>query len=347
MKDSTQTAARGPLHVVLGAGQVGSRLADILLESGHRVRVVRRGEPGAASAIEWRRADLADPAAAASACDGAAVIYDCTNPAGYGSWDRTLPPLRRGVREAAARTGAFLVSLDNLYVYGRPDGLITEDTPERPCSAKGELRAHLARDLLEANARGEVRATIARASDFFGPGANAMALYGERTVRALARGGRAILLGDPDLPRSYSYVPDVAAGLALLGSRPDLAAGKVFHLPVAWQRGSTHELVARLAAELGVAPRAMRVPRWVFRAVGLVSRDLGAIAEMIYQWEVPYVVDDSRFARTFGARATPVDVAIRETVVAAGERRGPRQRGRASSALMRASTSACRSGGAP
>jgi nucleoside-diphosphate-sugar epimerase len=320
MKDS-QTRPDKSIHVVLGAGQVGPRLAETLLASGHRVRMVRRGAIGESSdRLEWRRADLADPAAAVQACEGAAVIHDCTNPAHYGSWDQTLAPLRRSVREAAARTGAFLVSLDNLYVYGRPDGLMTEDSAIQPCSAKGELRARLARELMEANAAGDLRATIGRASDFFGPGASTMSLYGERFLRGLARGRRAILLGDPDLPRSYSYVPDVAAGLATLGSRPDLAAGKVFHLPVAWKSGTTRELVGRMAAEIGVAPRALRVPRWAFRAVGLVSRDLGAVAEMIYQWEMPYVVDDTRFASTFGVSATPVDRAIRESVSAAGLR---------------------------
>jgi len=310
----------GELHVVLGAGQVGPRLAEALLARGHRVRVVRRGEAGPASpAIEWRRADLMDAAAAAAACEGAAVIYDCTNPAGYSAWNATLTPMRRGVTGAAARTGALLVSLDNLYAYGVPEGgVLTEDTPLRPRSAKGELRARLARELLEADARGELRATIARASDFFGPGAGAMSFYGEQFVRGLARGRRAFLLGDPDLPRSYSYVPDVVAGLAALGARPDLAAGKVFHLPVAWKRGSTRELVARVAAELGVRPRTMRIPRWVFRAAGPFARELGEVAEMIYQWETPYVLDDGRMTATFGLSATPVDAAMRETVLAAG-----------------------------
>jgi nucleoside-diphosphate-sugar epimerase len=315
----SETAPTQSLHVVLGAGQVGVQLADILLGRGHRVRVVRRGEGGTARpGLEWRRADLADADAAAAACAGASVLYDCTNPANYGSWDRTLIPLRRGVLAAARRTGAFLVSLDNLYVYGRPDGPLREELPMRPCSRKGELRARLVGELLDAHARGELRATVARASDFFGPGAAAMALYGDRFVRGLARGRAAIALGDPDLPRSYSYVPDVAAGLAVLGAHPGRAAGEVFHLPVAWKDGSTREFVARFAAELGARPRMMRIPRWFFRAAGLFSRQLGAMAEMIYQWETPYVVDDSRFTEAFAVRATPIEVAVRDTVRAAG-----------------------------
>jgi nucleoside-diphosphate-sugar epimerase len=309
-----------PLHVVLGAGQVGVQLADILLGRGHRVRIVRRGEVGASRpGLDWARADLTSPDAAAAACAGAAVLYDCTNPSSYGSWDQTLAPLRRGVLDAARRTGAFLVSLDNLYVYGQPDGApLAEDRPMRPCSRKGELRARLVGELLDAQARGELRATVARASDYFGPGAATMALYGDGFVRGLARGRPAILLGDPDLPRSYSYVPDVAAGLAALGADPGRADGQVFNLPVAWRDGTTRDFVARFAAELGVRAKTLRVPRWVFRTVGLFSRQLGAVAEMIYQWESPYVVDDTRFNRTFGTEATTIDEAVRDTIRAAG-----------------------------
>lgn len=295
------------VHVVLGSGQVGPRLATVLEARGHRVRTVRRS-PGADV-----QADLSDRAAAIRACEGASVIYDCTNPAGYGTWETTLPPLKRGIRAAAAETGAFLVSLDNLYCYGQSDAPITEETPMRPCSAKGKLRAELADELLSANARGEVRATIARASDFFGPGAGAMSIYGERFVKMLRGGWGAMVLGDPRLPRSYSYVPDVAAGLATLGEHPE-RAGEVFHLPVAWRDGSTLELVERFAAALGAPARAWRMPRWAFRLLGVVSRDLGAVAEMLYQWEAPYVVDDGKLTRAFGVKATPIEAAIRASI---------------------------------
>lgn len=313
-------APSAPLHAVLGAGQVGARVAGLLLARGHRVRVVRRGAPGAdRPGLEWTRADLGDPAAAAAACRGASVLYDCTNPPGYGTWARTLAPLRRGILEAARRTGAFLVSLDNLYAYGRPEGgRLTEAHPLRPCSDKGALRAELVGELLEATARGEVRATVGRASDFFGPGAGDMSLHGERFVRGLARGRGAIALGDPDLPRSYSYVPDVAAALVALGGDPARASGRVFHLPVAWKEGSTRAFVEAFARPLGARARLWRIPRWVFRAIRPISRDLGAMAEMIYQWESPYVVDDDLIAATFGLRATTMDVAVRDTLAAAG-----------------------------
>lgn len=306
------------LHVVLGAGQVGPRLAARLLEQGKRVRMVRRGAWGdeAPEGAERARADLSRVEEGVEACRGAAVIYDCTNPSGYGSWHETLPPLKLGILEVAKETGAFLVTLDNLYSYGRPAGALDESTPMDPCSEKGELRARLANQFLEAAARGEVRGAIGRASDFFGPGAGKMSFYGDPTVRAIAAGWGAPVLGDPNLPRSYSYVPDVVRGLEVLGSNPELSDGKVFHLPVAHKSESSRALVERFAAELGVKARTYPLPRWFFRLAGIFSRDLGAMVEMLYQWEMPYVVDDSHFVQTFGVEATPIELAVRCSVEA-------------------------------
>lgn len=313
-------ASHSQLHVVLGAGQVGHLLCERLIERGLRVRVVRRAAPGhARPGLEWVQAELADPAAASAACAGAAVIYDCTNPSSYASWARVLPPLKRGIRAAASRTGALLVQLDNVYMYGVPaDGVLRESTPLAPSSEKGRLRAMLANELFEAVARGELRASVGRAADFFGPGAASMSLYGDGFLRNLARGRGAIALGDPDLPRSYSFIPDVVGGLLQLGAHPERSAGRVFHLPVAWKAGSTREFITRFAAELGARPRIFRLPPWLFSLAGLFSKDLGAMREMMYQWQTPFVLDDTLFERTFGLSATAPELAISESVRAAG-----------------------------
>lgn len=162
MADSKYHAHR-PLHVVLGAGQVGPRLATHLVQ---RVRVVRRGEGAPLEGVEHVRADLTDRDQMARAAAGASVIYDTTNPARYSKWGELLAPLKAGVRNAAATSGAFLVSLDNLYAYGMPKGALTEETALRPTSDKGALRKRLFEELMERVDRGELRATVGRASDF-------------------------------------------------------------------------------------------------------------------------------------------------------------------------------------
>ncbi|MDF2694060.1 MAG: Nucleoside-diphosphate-sugar epimerase [Labilithrix sp.] len=37
------------------------------------------------------------------------------------------------------------------------------------------------------------------------------------------------------------------------------------------------------------------------------------VVEMTYQWEAPFIVDDSRFRQTFGYEATPIEQAVAAT----------------------------------
>lgn len=309
MKNETQS-----VHTIFGAGQVGSKLAHELLGRGFHVRLIRRGPAGAPTpGLTWMSGDVTDAAFADEAARGASVVYNCVNPPDYGRWHGVLEPLMRSVRGAATRAGARLVVLDCLYMYGSPDAVpFDEDTPMRPCSDKGELRAMLAEELFEAHRRGDVEVTTGRASDYFGPESPLSMLLHPRAVARLHAGKPVEVFGDPDMPHAYNYTPDVARGLAELGTRPE-AIGKVFHLPAAWT-GTTRALIEQCGTVLG-APASVRVvPKWALSAVGLVSPAVRAIRKMLYQWERPYVIDDRRFRTTFGIEPTPIDEALRATL---------------------------------
>ena len=308
------------LHTVIGAGQIGRRLARLLADAGYRVHLVRRGPPGPPMAgVIWMQGDITDPGFADRACGGATVVYNCANPPDYHRWDGVLQPLFGAVLAAATRAGARLVVLDNLYGYGRPDGRrLTEDTPMNPCSRKGSIRRDVARSMLDAHSRGEVDVAIGRAPDFFGPGTG-QAVYGDRVLEALDRGRTLDCFGDLDLPRSYAYAPDVARGLAVLGTR-DGTTGRVWHLPVSAQ-GTTRELLQAHADAMGASLRTRVLPRWALRGMGLFSGTIGAMVEMLYQWEEPFVVDDTDFTTTFGVRPTPLAQAVAETAAAWRARR--------------------------
>jgi nucleoside-diphosphate-sugar epimerase len=311
------TLPQAPLYTIFGAGQVGLRLAHALLDRGFRVRLVRRGPAGAPrQGLVWMSGDVTDRHFADEAASGAAVVYNCVNPPDYGRWEGVLEPLARAVRGAATRAGARLVVLDCLYMIGVPErSPFDEDTPMRPCSSKGELRAMLVEELFEAHRRGELEVSSGRASDFFGPDTPLSVLFNPRSLARLRAGKSVEVFGDPDLSHGYSYTPDVARGLVELGTRPE-AVGKVFHLPLAWA-GSSRELVARAGALLGVAGTVRAVPNWALSAIGLLSPTMRAVREMVYQWEHPYVIDDRRFRSCFGIAATPIDEALRGMLGAA------------------------------
>ncbi len=300
------------LHVVFGAGQVGRALGARLAGLGLAVRMVARHRPaGLPEDLGWMAADAADPDATADAAKGASVIYQCLN-APYTSWPERFPPLQRGVLSAAERSGALLVSLENVYGYGPTGGKpMTEDLPLAATTVKGRTRAAMTQELFGAAEAGRVRIAIGRASDFFGAGVTETVL-GERVFANALAGKRADFLGNPDLPHTHSYVPDVAAGLAMLGT-DERAVGAVWHLPGP-ETVTTRQVLELIAGEVGHPVGVRSVPKLLVRALGLFNPMLRELAEMAYEFEEPFVLDTSKYESTFGASGTPLATAIAATV---------------------------------
>jgi nucleoside-diphosphate-sugar epimerase len=301
------------VHVVFGAGQVGRALTARLAGLDLPVRVLSRHRPPAlVDGVDWREADATDPDAATDAATGASVIYQCLN-APYTDWPKRFPPLQRGVLAAAERTGALLVSLENLYGYGPTGGApMTEDLPLAATTVKGRTRAAMTRDLLAAAEAGRIRMAIGRASDFFGAGITTGTTLGERVFANAVAGKRADFIGNPDLPHTYSYVPDVAAGLATLGSDAR-AIGGVWHLPGP-ETVTTRALLELVAGEVGHPVGVRSLPKLAVRALGVFNPLLRELAEMSYQFDQPFVLDTTKYQSTFGTAGTPLATAIGTTV---------------------------------
>jgi nucleoside-diphosphate-sugar epimerase len=300
------------LHVVLGVGQVGRAVAERLAVSGVQVRAVSLHRPASLSdAVDWRHADLTDAEAAIDAVKGATVVYQCLN-VPYTQWPKLFPPLQRTVLTAAERAEALLVTLENLYGYGPTGGIpLTEDLPLAATTAKGRTRAAMTADLLAAAQSGRVRMTIGRASDFFGAGVTESTL-GSRVFGNALAGKRADFIGNPSLPHTYSYVPDIAAGLITLGS-DERAIGQIWHLPGP-QTVTTRTLLDLVAADVGHPVVVRAIPTTVARAIGLVSPMMRGLAEMAYEFEQPFVLDTSKYEATFTSPTTPLATAISDTL---------------------------------
>ncbi|MFC0504617.1 NAD-dependent epimerase/dehydratase family protein [Micromonospora costi] len=298
------------LHVVLGAGPAGTTLAAHLLGLGHPVRIVSRGGGAAVAGAEAVAADLTDHAQAATAVAGAAVVYHCANVA-YERQVEVMPRMQEAVLDGAAAAGARLVVLDTLYPYGPTGGAVmTERTPWRAVSRKGRMRADLDAAYLAAHRDGRLPVVLGRSADFFGPRVFNSSLGGTVFPAALA-GGPVLALGDIDQPHSYSYLPDVAAGLARLGAEPD-AAGRVWHLPTAPARTTreVHQLIERATGRTFTVD-VLDAPRPWGPFDETFMREY---AELFYQYEEPQVMDSSAFETRFGVRPTPLPEAVAATV---------------------------------
>jgi nucleoside-diphosphate-sugar epimerase len=299
-------------HVIFGAGQVGRDLSAHLAGLGLPVRVVSRHNPtDLPDGVDWRRADATDPEAATDAAKDATVIYQCLN-APYTKWAELFPPLQRGVLAAAERTGALLVSLENLYGYGPTHGKpMTEDLPLAATTIKGRTRAAMTKELLAARDAGRVHIAIGRASDFFGAGVTESTLGARVFANALA-GRRADFIGNPDLAHTYSYVPDIAAGLATLGT-DKRAIDAVWHLPGP-ETVTTRLVLDLVGAEVGHPVGVRSVPKLAVRALGLVNPTMRALVEMAYEFDEPFVLDTTKYQNMFGSAGTGLSKAIAETV---------------------------------
>jgi nucleoside-diphosphate-sugar epimerase len=300
-------------HVVLGAaGGTGSAVVRELAARGLRVRAVtRRGDADAPDDVEQLAADVGTPEGARRACEGAAVVYHCAQPP-YTKWPELFPPMTRAVIEGAAGANAKLVFADNLYVYGPPDGPMTEETPQRAQGKKGRTRIEMADAVLGAHADGRVRCTIGRSSDYYGPRGTASTI-GESLMTPAVRGKRARWLGSLDQPHTLNYLDDMARALVTLGER-DEADGEVWHLPAA-EPQTGRQFLGLVYEAAGYPPRIGVASRPMIRIAGLFNPLLRELNETLYQFERPFVSDASKFQRAFGTfEPTPHQEAVKRTV---------------------------------
>ena len=246
-------------HVVLGAGAVGMAVAEALARRGESVRVVNRsGLRQPIAGVQSVAGDVTDPAFAGSATRGARVIYQALNPP-YDRWAKEFPGLQAAAIAVAEAAGARLVVMDNVYMYGRAGGRpFTEDRAYDAHTRKGRLRAAMSRDLMAAHDAGRVQVTVGRASDFFGPRAGQQSLIGDRVIPPALADKTASVMGDPDMPHTYTFIPDIGENLVRLGERDD-ALGRVWHLPSPETR-TTREVIGLVYQAAGTRPRLRVTP---------------------------------------------------------------------------------------
>lgn len=298
------------LHVIFGTGPLGKWTARELLKLGQRVRMVNRSgkATGLPVGVELVAGDAYDLANNVTLTAGAAAIYQCAQPH-YSEWAEKFPALQTAILDAAAANAARLVVGDNLYMYGHFSGSLREDSPVAPNTKKGRVRAAMAQQVLDAHAAGKVRASIGRASDFFGPDDQALTAY---AILPALQGKAVNLLGRTDLPHTFTYAPDFGRLLATLGTR-DEALGQVWFTP-SNPPLTQSEFVGLIEAELGKPVKRMVAGAGILRLLGLFNKDMAETVEMLYLWTDAYVVDTSKAGQAFGLKATEMKQAVRETL---------------------------------
>ncbi|SCL37004.1 NAD-dependent epimerase/dehydratase family protein [Micromonospora aurantiaca (nom. illeg.)] len=298
------------LHVIIGAGPVGTATARLLAERGERVRVVtRRGTGPEHPAIERVAADAADADRLTALTEGADALYNCANPQ-YHTWPTDWPPLAAALLTAAERSGAVLATVGNLYGYGPVDAPMTEATPLAATGVKGRVRNRMWADALAAHRAGRARVTEVRGSDYIGLGGTSLPMM---VLPKVLAGHRVFLPVAWDAPHTWTYVGDVARTLVAAATDPR-AWGRAWHVPSAPPM-SMRALADRAAKRAGApAPRLTRMPYPVLWLGGLADPFAREMRETAHQFAGPFVMDSTAASETFGIEGTPLDRVVDEMV---------------------------------
>lgn len=326
------SATEPSVHVVVGAGAIGSALVRQLVELGHHVKLVTRSgsrplEAGQSSAlassvdlatgsvsgvVETVALDATNAKELTKIATGAAAIYNCANPR-YSQWATAWPPLAASLLSAAETTGAVLVTMSNLYGYADPTEPITEDSPLTPSSKKGQIRVDMWTAAKASHDAGRSRVVEVRASDFIGAQVGENGHIGDRVVPSVLRGKGVMVVGDPTQLHSWTATEDVARALSTVATEP-AAWGKAWHVPTA-PAVSAAELIARMSQLAGRdSVKVGSIPNIALSLLGLFNKDVRALREMRYQFDRPFVMDSTAFTKEFGWDHRPLDETLREVL---------------------------------
>ena len=298
--------------LVIGYGPVGAATVAQLAARGQQVRVMQRKRPpDLPQNIAFVSGDATNRASLRTAAEGASQIVLAIGLTYSGKlWRDLWPRIVGNVVETAAATGARVVFVDNLYMYGPQDEPLKETMALSDYPLKPAARSAATRIWQAASAAGRVRFAALRGPDFYGPGVK-LSVLGDTGLGALAQGKPALWLGDADTPHDIAYVPDFARAVVSLLDAPDDAFGQAWHVPCAPTR-LPREILALGAAALGVPLKVRSLPIWAIRAMGLVNPLMGEFAEMRFAWDRPYRVDCTKFAARFWSNPTPFEIGIPE-----------------------------------
>jgi nucleoside-diphosphate-sugar epimerase len=291
------------MHVVVGAGPIGSTTARKLMERGEQVRVVTRSGSGP-DGTERVRLDASDAVALAETTQGATAIYNCVNPP-YTRWDEDWPPVAAALLHAAETSGAVLATVGNLYGYGAVSAPMTEQTPLAATGHKGRMRNRMWHDALAAHEAGRIRTFEVRGSDYLGGNS----LLSMLIAPSLRKGRRAFVPAALDVPHTWTCTDDVA-DLLIVGAGDERAWGRAWHVPSDAPR-TVRELTAIAAEQLGATPKVTSIPRPVVWTAGLLNPLLRELRETQHQFRAPFVLDSSAAQETFGLTPTPTADAVR------------------------------------
>jgi nucleoside-diphosphate-sugar epimerase len=301
------------LHTILGAnGTIATELVPVLKSAGEKIRLVSRN-PKPVEGTDSFTADLLNREQVFQAVQGSEIVYLLVGLVyDLKVWRASWPVIMQNTIDACKAAGAKLVFFDNVYMYGRVKGKMTESTPFNPCTGKGKVREELDNKLINEINSGGLKVIIAKSADFYGPRATQTSGPGILVFDRLKKGKTAQSFVSKNQPHSFTYTPDAAKALYLLAVT-DAAYGQTWHLPTASPPLTSEEFIGIAAKYMKGSNKVQTLPVWLIKTIGLFVPIMRELGEMLYQNEYPYEFDSSKFEKAFRFKPTSYEAGIKET----------------------------------
>jgi nucleoside-diphosphate-sugar epimerase len=301
------------LHTILGAnGTIAAELIPVLQSHAQQIRLVSR-HPAKVEGTELFQADVLNRDQVFAAVKGSDYVYLLVGlEYNRKTWKTQWPLIMRNTIDACKAAGARLIFFDNVYMYGRVRGSMTESTPYNPCSVKGKIRAEIDEMLLEEMKSGRLKALIATSADFYGPRTKKTSVAGIMIFDKMKSGKSAQWFVNAKQPHSFTYTPDAAIALYMLACNEN-AYGQTWHLPTAKPALTGIEFISIAAKYMHAKNKVQILPGWLVGIIGLFVPLMKELGEMLYQNKFPYEFDSSKFEKAFQFTPTSYEEGIKRT----------------------------------
>lgn len=295
--------------VVFGTGATGRAVARELRSRDVDVTMVNRsGAAAVASDVRVVAGNAANTENVRSLTAGTDAIFNCLNPK-YHQWLTAWPPMANALLQGAIANGAVLCTLSNLYAYGSVRGPMKPTDPLNSTLPKAQVRAAMWSKALAEHQAGRVRCTEVRASDFIGPNSESQF---ERYLPRMKAGKSVMVLSNPDIIHSWTYIDDVARTLVAAASS-EAAWGRPWHAATN-APATIRQVLQGLSDELALEmPKVSVLPSAALKTIGLFSPIVRELPKVMYQFKAPFVIDDSLTRSELGIEPTPWETVIART----------------------------------
>ncbi len=302
-------------QTILGSGgAIGLPLAKELKKYTDEIRLVSRNPKKVNNTDELYPLDVNNLGGVSEAIKGSSIVYITIGfEYNLNVWKEKWPAFMKSVIDACQEHDAKLVFFDNVYMYASSAiPHMTEESPMQPPSKKGAVRKEIYEMVASAVDQKKLTALVARAADFYGPD-NKNGVHAQMVVKNFLTGKKAQSIGNQNAVHNFTYTLDAAKATAQLGNTPD-AYDQVWHLPTTQKRLTNLEWIALFAKEFGVKCRVQQVPTWMMRLLGLFIPMMSEFPEMMYQYELDYFFDSSKFEKRFGWSAISPEEGVKVMV---------------------------------